>query len=127
MRRVSREARNPRAMRRVSREPLQHVAAAVREGEALKLTGTSSGTAYHFRPTDSMGWAICTVNDATGELQIMSDWGDWSYRWTVRALGPGSDTAEPLTRFLADPGHKHDNYLADKLTSSDRSKRESFD
>lgn len=101
----------------------------MKEGETLKLTGTSPATAYHFRPavSNGCGWAICTVNDATGELQIMSDWGDWSYRWNVSALGPDSSTGEPLTRFLADPGHKHDHYLADKLTSSDRSKRESFD
>jgi hypothetical protein len=97
-------------------------------GDKLSLVRTTTATTYHFDVIDpGRHWALCTVNDSTGELQITSDWGEWAYRWHVQHLGPVSGTSEPLTRFLADPGHKHDHYLADKLTSSDRSKREAFD
>lgn len=70
------------------------------------------GTAavYHFRWVGiSSSWAIFTVNDATGEFNIQSDWGNWAYRWNIDALGDG----QTLTQFLAtcsDP-----DYVTNKL------------
>lgn len=83
----------------------------------LALTGTSTATAYRFRVADprDIGWAICTVNDATGELTIQSDWGCWSHRWNVAHLGGGAT----LTQFIADrPADRSGvHYLVGKLTS----------
>jgi hypothetical protein len=36
-----------------------------------------------------------TINEQTGELNIQSDWGNWSHRWHVDSLGP-----RKLTEFL---------------------------
>jgi hypothetical protein len=58
------------------------------------------GTAavYHFRWVGTYSaWAIFTVNDATGEFAIQSDWGSWAHRWNIDALGGG----QTLTQFLA--------------------------
>lgn len=57
-----------------------------------------AAAAYSFRWVEGFSsWAIFTVNDATGEFSIQSDWGNWSYRWNVGALGGG----KTLTQFLA--------------------------
>ena len=100
----------------------------------LALTGVSTaGVTYHFRPmiAGELGWALATVNDATGELTIQSDWGDFTYRWHVGSnLGTVGDRNRTLTEFIADrephwPGHCE--YLADKLTArSDRSHFDSY-
>ena len=97
---------------------------------AFVHTGTSTATTYHLAPAPSenrhagYGWALATVNDRTGELQITSDWGNWAHRWSANPAHLGSAT---LSRFLADPSPGSCSYLADKLTSGeDKHKRERF-
>jgi hypothetical protein len=82
----------------------------------LQLVRTSTGArTYHFRSTQPLGgWALCTVNDETGELLIVSDWGNWSHIWNPKHLGSPS-----LTRFIAD--REGYDYLANKLLGSDGS------
>lgn len=79
----------------------------------IEYTGTSKPTTYHFRsPRPLGGWALCTVNDTTGELCITSDWGNFSYRWNP---SPGCLGAASLTEFI---GRRHEDdvdYLAGKL------------
>lgn len=82
----------------------------------LKLARTSMAISYSFQREDGLhgDWAICTVNDATGELSIQSDWGNWSHRWGTDPKHLGSPT---LTAFIADRSSCH--YLADKLSPSE--------
>lgn len=48
----------------------------------LTLVSTQAAVTFSFRATGgASGWANCTVNNATGELLITSDWGDWCHRW----------------------------------------------
>lgn len=97
----------------------------------LALTGTSTATSYHFRakpPEHHWGWAICTINDGTGELQIMSDWGNWAFRWNVLHVGPSRYNryrTATLTEFIGDRSDDGLDYLACKLTT--REEREEFD
>lgn len=66
---------------------------------ALELKGEVSVThpvTYCFRFTDYSAWANFTVNEQTGELSILSDWGNWAYRWRTDSLGDGVK----LTQFL---------------------------
>ena len=79
-----------------------------RHDPKLQFTGSSSAVSYHFR--SSHGWAICTVNDTTGELSIQSDWGSWQHRWSSDPKHLGAPT---LTAFLRD--RKAVDYLYDKL------------
>ena len=76
------------------------------------LSTTSSATTYSFATTRAgfHSWALCTVNDATGELLITSDCGSWSHRWNPR---PGTS----LTTFI---GHGDVDYLARKLQHGHR-------
>jgi len=83
----------------------------------LDLTSTSTATTYRFKADVRCGWACCTVNDATSELSITSDWGNWAHRWNIQHLGSPS-----LTAFLSEGSF---DYLADKLTT--REEREIFD
>lgn len=39
---------------------------------------------FRFKP---YGWAILTLNEATGEMTIQSDWGNYSHRWHIGHLG----------------------------------------
>ena len=64
----------------------------------LKLvdTYTTGARTYYFRPVEDLGWALCTVDDTTGVLSIVSDYGNWSHMWGTRHLG-----CPTLTHFLA--------------------------
>lgn len=74
----------------------------------LLCTGQSTATSYHFRSPTDTGWAICTVNECTGELCITSDYGEFSYRWHVGTFGE----CQTLTKFIANGDV---DYLARKL------------
>lgn len=76
----------------------------------LKLVETfTSARTYYFRSDNRLGgWALCTVNDTTGELLITSDWGSFSHLWNPKHLGSPS-----LTQFIAD--RQGCDYLANKL------------
>lgn len=66
---------------------------------ALELKGeviVTRPVTYCFRFTDYAGWANFTVNESTGEFSILSDWGNWAYRWHTDRLGKGVK----LTQFL---------------------------
>ena len=80
---------------------------------ALRSVRVSQAIAYHFG--FDHGWAIFTVNDATGELNLQSDWGDYAYRWPAR---PESLGAENLTAFLVNARADSD-YVARKLFGGD--------
>jgi hypothetical protein len=75
----------------------------------LKSTSTAA-TTYHFLTAGDgwRSWALCTVNDVTGELLITSDWGNWSYRWNTDTLG-----CPTLTAFIG--GRDAVDYIARKL------------
>lgn len=60
-------------------------------------------------------WALCTVNDQTGELLITSDWGSWSHRWHASPEALGAPT---LTAFIGTRGDV--DYLARKLQREGR-------
>ena len=80
----------------------------------LELIRTTKATTYCFRQAVALGaWAHVTVNDETGDLQITSDWGNWSHTWYPPHLGSPS-----LTHFIGarDPGHV--DYIAGKLEGS---------
>jgi hypothetical protein len=83
----------------------------------LTLVATVQATTYEFRG-DRMGWALCTVNDATGELSIQSDWGRWAHRWNARPENLGAPT---LTAFIAT--RSCIDYLARKLQNEGTSGR----
>jgi hypothetical protein len=79
----------------------------------LALTSShTTATIYSFQTTGDgfRSWALCTVNDATGELLITSDWGNWSHRWNTDHLG-----APTLTAFIGDRDRGAVDYLAGKL------------
>ena len=83
------------------------------------LISTQVATTYMFQaaPGD-LGWANCTVNDATGELSIQSDWGSWAHGWSPdpKILG-----APSLTAFIGSRGDV--DYLARKLQREGRGGR----
>jgi hypothetical protein len=94
------------------------------------FVGCSPATTYRLAPAKGenrqagYGWAFATINDSTGELQIMSDWGNWAHRWSTNPAHLGATT---ITHFIARRVAVHgfpDQYLADKLTT--REQREVF-
>lgn len=79
--------------------------------KTFTLTSVSStATTYEFRASEGCGWALCTINDKTGELTIVSDYGNWSYLWNPRYLATAS-----LTHFIAQRGPGDLDYLVGKL------------
>lgn len=88
-------------------------------GGALALISTQVATTYVFQAAPGeLGWANCTVNDATGELSIQSDWGSWTHGWSPdpKVLG-----APSLTAFIGSRGDV--DYLARKLQREGRDGR----
>lgn len=79
-----------------------------------------SAVAYSF--CFNWGWAIFTVNDATGEFNVQSDWGNYQHRWSADPKHLGSPT---LTTFLAEMTDGY--YVADKLHYGRPHDREEFD
>lgn len=101
---------------------------------SFECTGVSEAITFHFRPTSDgkdpigrvFGWALATVNNKTGELAIQSDWGNWSYRWHINALGSVHEGRPcTLVEFIAERDAGHCDYLADKLVS--HAERNQFD
>ena len=92
--------------------------------DVLTEANRSTATAYHFRSPPGKtawwgGWAICTVNDATGELLIQSDWTEaCGHRWHVDHLG-----CPTLTEFLAQDRGGYYDYLVGKLLPPTRRDR----
>lgn len=92
--------------------------------DVLAETGRSVATVYHFRSGPGRtawwgGWALCTVNDVTGELAIQSDWTEpCGYRWNVDHIG-----CPTLTEFLTHDRSGHYDYLVGKLLPADRQRR----
>ncbi len=79
----------------------------------LVLTSAKSASITYSFVTEGEGfrsWALCTINDQTGELFISSDWGSWAYRWHASPEALGAPT---LTAFIAD--RTEIDYLARKL------------
>ena len=90
--------------------------------EPLVMVSTSTATTFNFRG-EHCAWACCTVNDATGELAITSDWGNYAHRWNIDHLGKNhDDRLTTLTEFISGGSIE---YLADKLMS--REQRDRFD
>lgn len=90
----------------------------------MTCTGTVTATTYKLAPTDETrrangwGWALATINDATGELSIQSDWGSWSYRWHAAGMPERNGRRVTLTEFIGEREGHH--YLADKLAGRER-------
>lgn len=61
----------------------------------LKSAQISKPVSYSFKFGEYGAWCIFTINNATGEFLITSDWGHWSHRWHTAAL-----KGLPLHQFL---------------------------
>lgn len=84
----------------------------------LVLTSTTAAAVTYSFVTEGeefKSWALCTVNDQTGELLITSNWGSWSHRWPASPEALGAPT---LTAFIGIRGDV--DYLARKLQGGGR-------
>lgn len=84
----------------------------------LVLTSAEAASITYTFVTEGEGyksWALCTVNDQTGELLITSDYGSWSHRWHASPEALGAPT---LTAFIGTRGGV--DYLARKLQPGSR-------
>ena len=59
------------------------------------LVSQHTAKVYHFRWPNLGGWAVWMVDDKTGSLSLVSDWGDYGYRWNMAAIGVGLVTTGP--------------------------------
>lgn len=89
----------------------------VRTPKLVLKSARSMSVTYSFETEGDRfrSWALCTVNDQTGELLISSDWGSWSHRWNASPSALGAPT---LTAFIGDRGDV--DYLARKLQKEGR-------
>lgn len=74
--------------------------------EQVSPVSISKPCSYSFR--FKWGWAIFTINEATGEFSIQSDWGNYNYRWNIRHTG-----YKTMTEFVA---HAGAHYIVDKFS-----------
>lgn len=79
----------------------------------LEIESSSIETAVAYRFVFPRGWAIFTVNDATGEFNTQSDWGNYSYRWSPSPSNLGAPT---LTDFLRRTCLRDPSYIIEKLS-----------
>lgn len=84
-------------------------------------TSEAVAKVYHFRWPDYSSWAIFSVCNATGEFSIQSDWGSFSHRWNIDALGGG----RTLTEFLASCSGP--DYVMNKLCYDRPDLKDEFD
>ena len=89
----------------------------------FKLTSvTTDAVTFRFKPTgknanrDPWGWVIATINDATGELNIQSDWGNYAYRWHIDHLGGTGGVPNELKDFVKQLRAKTFSPIARKWT-----------
>lgn len=73
----------------------------------LKLTRQQPAQCYEFW-FEPLGWAFCTVCDATGLLSIISDWGNFDHCWLARSFGKVAlplprPTCQYVEELVADP------------------------
>jgi hypothetical protein len=87
---------------------------------------TTTAKVYRFTwPGSYSGWAVFTVCDDTGEFSIQSDWGNFSYRWNIRALGNEGKTT--LHEFLAERSPGNFEYIVNKLSYENHALKDVFD
>ncbi len=80
--------------------------------ELVREPWITTPVAYSLRFKGYGAWAIFTINDATGEFSIQSDWGNYSYRWNTDALGD-----KDLTDFLC---QCEPNYIVRKFSQENK-------
>lgn len=57
--------------------------------EELEISGNvviTQPVSYSFR-FKPYGWAILTLNESTGEVTLVSDWGNYAHRWHIGHIG----------------------------------------
>jgi hypothetical protein len=71
--------------------------------------GTALSIFMTFKPG---GYALFLIDEQTGTLAIVSDWGKWQHMW---GGGPRAWGTKTFVEFLAGRDAGHCNYLTDKL------------